>query len=222
MANQLAEAALQGLRIGREEGQQANRSQQAKDWYEGWKKDNGLPKDSNALPPVDATPTWARPYLFPRADASPQSDLQIAGGVLLPGESPAGGKGGLGSMTGAQVEEWIKQNGITGAGADKIRQKHKGLQGGTDLFPLAQVTPGPAPTWPMHKWPHPTPGQGPLPNPNIPPGSGLDIASLSQEALNALKIGAKGNKSSREIRDLLKPFTQPDQFGHPTGSMRLP
>jgi len=25
-----------------------------------------------------------------------------------------------------------------------------------------------APVWPPHKWPHPTPGQGPLPNPDIP------------------------------------------------------
>ena len=25
-----------------------------------------------------------------------------------------------------------------------------------------------APTWPMDKWPHPTPGQGPLPNTKLP------------------------------------------------------
>lgn len=25
-----------------------------------------------------------------------------------------------------------------------------------------------APVWPADKWPHPTPGQGPLPNPNLP------------------------------------------------------
>ncbi len=25
-----------------------------------------------------------------------------------------------------------------------------------------------APVWPMHKWPHPTPGQGPLPNTELP------------------------------------------------------
>jgi len=25
-----------------------------------------------------------------------------------------------------------------------------------------------APTWPMEKWPHPTPGQGPLPNTKLP------------------------------------------------------
>ncbi len=27
-----------------------------------------------------------------------------------------------------------------------------------------------APVWPAHKWPYPTPGQGPLPNPDgLPP-----------------------------------------------------
>ena len=26
-----------------------------------------------------------------------------------------------------------------------------------------------APTWPMDKWPYPTPGQGPLPNKDLPP-----------------------------------------------------
>ena len=26
-----------------------------------------------------------------------------------------------------------------------------------------------APVWPPHKWPHPTPGQGPLPNTELPP-----------------------------------------------------
>tara|TARA_R100000353_G_scaffold13724_2_gene13798 strand:- start:61 stop:243 length:183 start_codon:yes stop_codon:yes gene_type:complete len=25
-----------------------------------------------------------------------------------------------------------------------------------------------APVWPMEKWPHPTPGQGPLPNTKLP------------------------------------------------------
>ena len=32
----------------------------------------------------------------------------------------------------------------------------------------AKATPGPAPVWPGHKWPGPTPGQGPLPNPYPP------------------------------------------------------
>ena len=54
-------------------------------------------------------------------------ELMISGGVLLPGESPAGGKGGLGSMNKDQLERWIKENGITGPGADKIRNKWKNL-----------------------------------------------------------------------------------------------
>ena len=60
----------------------------------------------------------------------------IAGGVLLPGETHSGGKGGLGSMNKDQLERWIKENGITGAGADKIRNKWKNL--GPNL-PLANI-----------------------------------------------------------------------------------
>ena len=64
-------------------------------------------------------------------------ELMISGGVLLPGESPAGGKGGLGSMNKDQLERWIKENGITGPGADKIRNKWKNL--GPNL-PLADAS----------------------------------------------------------------------------------
>ena len=56
----------------------SKRGDMAKEWYEGWKKQNGLPADSNALPPVDSTPTWARPYLFPRAEATPNEGMMIA------------------------------------------------------------------------------------------------------------------------------------------------
>ena len=47
----------------------ADTGKMAADWYKNWKKENGLPSDSNALPPVDSVPTWARPHLFPRAEA---------------------------------------------------------------------------------------------------------------------------------------------------------
>ncbi len=56
----------------------SKRGDMAKEWYEGWKKQNGLPADSNALPPVDSTPPWARPYLFPRAEATPNEGMMIA------------------------------------------------------------------------------------------------------------------------------------------------
>ena len=56
----------------------SKRGDMAKKWYEGWKKENGLPADSNALPPVDSTPPWARPYLYPRAEASPNEGMKIA------------------------------------------------------------------------------------------------------------------------------------------------
>ena len=169
MANPLAQAALDGLRIGREEAQQANRSQQAKDWYENWKKTNGIPKDSNTLPPVDATPTWARPYLFPRADASPQSDLQIANAPrFIKGSAPANVIWKAPHLDSPYIDKQIERGWrpLTPPGPK-----------GPQLFPLSQVTPGPAPVWPSHKWPYPTPGQGPLPNPNIP-DKGLTIAGV--------------------------------------------
>ena len=43
---------------------------------------------------------------------------------------------------------------------------------------------------------------------------------ISQAHLGALRDAAKGNKTSKEIRGILKQFTKPDQFGHPTGSFR--
>ena len=51
-------------------------------------------------------------------------------------------------------------------------------------------------------------------------GDGTQIA-IDPAALKALKAGTQGNKSSKEIRDLLRPYTKPDQFGHPSGSMRV-
>ena len=58
----------------------ANTERMAADWYKNWKKQNGIPGDSNALPPVDSVPTWARPHLFPRAEATPRDGMKIAGG----------------------------------------------------------------------------------------------------------------------------------------------
>ena len=60
-----------GMQIPKKDVAMSKRGDMAKEWYEGWKKQNGLPADSNALPPVDSTPTWARPYLFPKAEATP-------------------------------------------------------------------------------------------------------------------------------------------------------
>ena len=56
----------------------ANTGKMAADWYKNWKKENGIPSDSKALPPVDSVPTWARPHLFPRAEATPRDGMKIA------------------------------------------------------------------------------------------------------------------------------------------------
>ena len=49
---------------------------------------------------------------------------------------------------------------------------------------------------------------------------GFDVSQVTPAALDALKAGTQKGLSSREIRDLLKPHTKPDQYGHPTGSLR--
>ena len=67
-----------GMQIPNKDVAMSKRGDMAKEWYEGWKKQNGLPADSNALPPVDSTPPWARPYLFPRAEATPNKGMLIA------------------------------------------------------------------------------------------------------------------------------------------------
>lgn len=141
-----------------------------------------------------------------------EEQLQIA--TLLPGEK--GTTGGLGTMNREALDRYIKENGISGPAAGKLIKKWQGLHGGVNL-PLANN----APVWPMHKWPHPTPGQGPLPNPNIPDKAGLQISNLPPGALEALKAGTQKGLSSRQIRDLLKPYTQQDQFGHPSGRMKV-
>lgn len=47
----------------------------------------------------------------------------------------------------------------------------------------------------------------------------ITISSLSPAALKALKAATEKGLSSKQIRDLIKPFTKPDQFGHPSGSL---
>jgi len=52
---------------------------------------------------------------------------------------------------------------------------------------------------------------------SVPESNGMLI---SQAHVEALKEAAKGKKSSKEIRSILKPFTKLDSFGHPTGSFK--
>jgi hypothetical protein len=52
-------------------------------------------------------------------------------------------------------------------------------------------------------------------------GSSRDQLAMNPAALDALRKGTTPGLSSQEIRSLIKPFTKPDQFGHPTGSLRV-
>ena len=51
-------------------------------------------------------------------------------------------------------------------------------------------------------------------------GSSRDQLAMNPAALDALRKGTTPGLSSQEIRSLIKPFTNTDQFGHPTGSLR--
>ena len=211
MANPLADAALEGLKIGREEGERTARVDKleaTREWVNNWRRNNGV--GPNVTPSKDVVPfKWMHPFLH--KVEGPEGDLMIAGD---PSFKIGGGK------SGSRKNKAIMKNADVGTPNAKEFMDKYDL--GPSMFPVnkAQVTPGPAPTWPMHKWPYPTPGQGPLPNPNIPDKAGLSIASLDPAILNALKAGTQKGLSSRQIRDLLKPYTKPDQFGHPTGSFR--
>ena len=47
------------------------------------------------------------------------------------------------------------------------------------------------------------------------------MISQSPAALDALRKGKTPGLSSKQIRSLIKPYTKQDQFGHPTGSLRV-
>ena len=60
------------------DNQTAGRGSDAKSWLQNWRYERGIPKDSGVMPSVDEVPLYYRPYLFPRADASPTNGLKIA------------------------------------------------------------------------------------------------------------------------------------------------
>ena len=55
--------------------------------------------------------------------------------------------------------------------------------------------------------------------PSVKPADGTSRLQANA-SLDALRQGTKPGLSSKEIRGILKPYTKPDQFGHPTGSLR--
>ena len=57
---------------------QAGRKEDASSWLRNWRYERGIPIDSGVMPGVDEVPLYYRPYLFPRADASPQDGMKIA------------------------------------------------------------------------------------------------------------------------------------------------
>ena len=59
---------------------QAGRKEDASSWLRNWRYERGIPIDSGVMPGVDEVPLYYRPYLFPRAEASPQDNTYIAEG----------------------------------------------------------------------------------------------------------------------------------------------
>jgi len=56
----------------------AGRKEDANSWLRNWRFERGIPVDSGVMPPVDEVPTFLRPYLFPKAEASPKDSMKIA------------------------------------------------------------------------------------------------------------------------------------------------
>tara|TARA_R100000152_G_C6640393_1_gene85163 strand:- start:53 stop:442 length:390 start_codon:yes stop_codon:yes gene_type:complete len=57
----------------------ADRRSDSIKFLENWRKRNGLPSNSKALPPVESVPTWMRGYIFPKAEGMKNNkDLMIA------------------------------------------------------------------------------------------------------------------------------------------------
>ena len=57
----------------------ADRRGESMKFLEDWRRRNGLPADSKALPPVDSVPTWMRGYIFHKAEGvNNNKELMIA------------------------------------------------------------------------------------------------------------------------------------------------
>ena len=146
MANAVAEAALQGLKIGRSQEKQkqdlriATNSRGSSQWDDmsGYGSDwPGTMKDQMDETGTDPAEIFEQLEL-PLDQVQRLKQLMISG-ALLPGERSGSSTGGLKGMKPSDVERYLNENNITGPAADKIWKKYKGLQGGIDL-PLADAS----------------------------------------------------------------------------------
>ena len=64
----------------------ADRKSDAAKFLENWKRQNGIPSDSKALPPVESVPPWMRGYIFPKAKKPSKNELLISQLYRLKGE----------------------------------------------------------------------------------------------------------------------------------------
>ena len=56
----------------------AGRREDANSWLRNWRYERGIPVDSGVMPSKDEVPIFLRPWLFPKADASPRDGMKIA------------------------------------------------------------------------------------------------------------------------------------------------
>ncbi len=129
-----------------EQNKRRNAQEEAKrKALEDWRRENGLDPDGNAFPPwwnnLQINPDVIKGILQ-LIPALAGFDLQMAGGPMLPGERGST-PGGLGNMNKDALERWIKENGMGGGAANKIREKWERLHRDINL-PLAHnYRPGP-------------------------------------------------------------------------------
>ena len=195
MANPLADAALEGLQIGREEGKQQakiDKLSATRDWVNNWRRNNGV--GPNVTPSKDVVPfKWMHPFLD---RVQTEQSLQI---------------GNIAHGTHRRDTGWA-QFGHQGP-EEEGSSPHKSVMpdgslmyndGSGNLTPWDQrptdVSQN-APVWPGHKWPYPTPGQGPLPNPNFPQNvAQVDYGKPSALDLYFQKVGYPNRDMTPEQR----------------------
>ena len=69
---------------------QAGYKEDADSWLRNWRTERGLPPDSGVLPSNrDEVPPYLRGWIFPKADASQQNDMMIAGAPYQDGPLPS-------------------------------------------------------------------------------------------------------------------------------------
>ena len=131
MANPLADAALEGLQIGREEGERTaklDKLEATGEWVDNWRRNNGV--GPNVTPSKDVVPfKWMHPFLH--KVEGPEGDLMIAGD---PSFKIGGGK------SGSRKNKAIMKN--ADVGTPNAKEFMDKLNLGPSMFPVDKAQNG--------------------------------------------------------------------------------